>query len=643
MECILDLSDLKYSTNEDITAFYVRFRSNVCTLLRKKEEKEICLQDDILSPTFEDVIIVWCLEKIDTKLPKQVKNTFGEQLSTTHSLKDLHQEIFKVVPVLLESAEFKDVLVKEIKLEDGPEHNPLLNTEHDQLHNSDWDMMKQEDFIQDDHYDHKELDDDSEEPYCQKCDKTYTTQKLLQIHIAKNHKSASFKCKECGEKFSSKKKLSDHKVGHKLEDYVCEVCDMTFANKTKLKNHRIKVHGEIGLTKEEEAEQKKKNKEAAKQKRLQAASQEDSEPQKCDICGNTYKSEKHLLIHKRRTHTIEPSTCNECGKTFDTRRKLSDHMTSHKIEHCVCEFCDKVFTSKNNLKSHKHNHHMNISCDKCGRIFPSKHRFETHMRKFHNEPSVKKELLLNDEALKEFLKNGGKLECSMCGQGFVEGEAYTNHLKVVHKLCEPEKVPCEICGKLVTTVQMKKHVLTHTEQRMRCETCNRTFISQELMGAHICKHYACDQCDMKFIQNRNLQNHKLEHAGKFMHHCDQCEAMFKKVKSLGEHKRFVHRGIKRYTCAICPRKFAVSSALVNHMRAAHTGEKPYKCDECGASFAQKSGLNVHTRLHTNDYPFDCEVCGRKFRTLGTLKTHREAKLCGFTENDMFKNAIGVEN
>ena len=73
---------------------------------------------------------------------------------------------------------------------------------------------------------------------------------------------------------------------------------------------------------------------------------------------------------------------------------------------------------------------MNISCDKCGRIFPSKHRFETHMRKFHNEPSVKKELLLNDEALKEFLKNGGKLECSMCGQGFVEGEAYTNHLKV---------------------------------------------------------------------------------------------------------------------------------------------------------------------------------------------------------------------
>ena len=61
----------------------------------------------------------------------------------------------KVVPVLLESAEFKDVLVKEIKLEDGPEHNPLLNTEHDQLHNSDWDMMKQEDFIQDDHYDHK--------------------------------------------------------------------------------------------------------------------------------------------------------------------------------------------------------------------------------------------------------------------------------------------------------------------------------------------------------------------------------------------------------------------------------------------------------------------------------------------------------
>jgi KRAB domain-containing zinc finger protein len=47
--------------------------------------------------------------------------------------------------------------------------------------------------------------------------------------------------------------------------------------------------------------------------------------------------------------------------------------------------------------------------------------------------------------------------------------------------------------------------------------------------------------------------------------CDICEALFDKKKRLGEHKRFVHKGVRRYKCDQCPKKFAVKSGLNNHV------------------------------------------------------------------------------
>ena len=58
--------------------------------------------DEILSPTFEEIIVLWCLEKIDTRLPRQVKEAFGERVVGNVTLKDLQKEIFQYLPVLVE-------------------------------------------------------------------------------------------------------------------------------------------------------------------------------------------------------------------------------------------------------------------------------------------------------------------------------------------------------------------------------------------------------------------------------------------------------------------------------------------------------------------------------------------------------------
>ena len=69
-ENIIDLSDIKFSPKEDLNAFYQKFRASVCDHLVKSgfglEEEEV------LPPMCEELIVVWCLEKIDPSVPKQV-------------------------------------------------------------------------------------------------------------------------------------------------------------------------------------------------------------------------------------------------------------------------------------------------------------------------------------------------------------------------------------------------------------------------------------------------------------------------------------------------------------------------------------------------------------------------------------------
>ena len=58
-------------------------------------------EDEEMSPTLEEVIIVWCLEKIHPNLPKFVNQRFSEKINDDYSLFDIQEDIFEIIPSLL--------------------------------------------------------------------------------------------------------------------------------------------------------------------------------------------------------------------------------------------------------------------------------------------------------------------------------------------------------------------------------------------------------------------------------------------------------------------------------------------------------------------------------------------------------------
>ena len=86
--------------------FYKQLRAKFLDNLRKKGEKAkggmILAADETLTPSFEDTIVLWALEKIDARLPAKVRKDYEHRLSGDTYLVDLQPTIFQSIPSMLE-------------------------------------------------------------------------------------------------------------------------------------------------------------------------------------------------------------------------------------------------------------------------------------------------------------------------------------------------------------------------------------------------------------------------------------------------------------------------------------------------------------------------------------------------------------
>ena len=104
----LKVSELLYKSGSNHQTFYREFRSAISDNMKSKGHKIGYLNnkelkgDEEISPTFEETIVLWCLEKIDTRLPMHVSKTFGHQMVGNTTLKDLQVQIFQRIPSMIE-------------------------------------------------------------------------------------------------------------------------------------------------------------------------------------------------------------------------------------------------------------------------------------------------------------------------------------------------------------------------------------------------------------------------------------------------------------------------------------------------------------------------------------------------------------
>ncbi|CAG0895915.1 unnamed protein product [Darwinula stevensoni] len=219
-----------------------------------------------------------------------------------------------------------------------------------------------------------------------------------------------------------------------------------------------------------------------------------------------------------------------------------------------------------------------------------------------------------------------QLSCEACPQVFNSLRDLQTHRRV-HQTSRLEV--CLVCGKMVNSRYMKRHMLVHTEERpFACDQCSNAFRSSSELQIHRRTHlpgqlrytYMCEVCGRQFTQKGNLDSHRRIHTGERPFKCDFCPKAFSQKGNLDEHRR-IHTNEKPYCCEVCGARFLRQGQIRIHLRS-HTGQRPYPCTICPKRFKRLQTLRKHQRMHLDLRPYPCDICEKRFRDRDKLVVHR---------------------
>ena len=104
---LLRLADCKYKSGGNYYTYYRELYASICDNLRRKGDNDLngarLKEDEQISPTFKDYIILTALHNIDSRLPDKVKRDYELQLTQKDVyLSDIQTSIFQAIPAMLD-------------------------------------------------------------------------------------------------------------------------------------------------------------------------------------------------------------------------------------------------------------------------------------------------------------------------------------------------------------------------------------------------------------------------------------------------------------------------------------------------------------------------------------------------------------
>ena len=479
---------------------------------------------------------------------------------------------------------------------------------------------------------------------CDICNTSFESMRCLDDHKSLSHPDARYKCAECEFSCGDKRSLNAHLLAHSSVKFTCEFCGRQFFQDCDLKKHLL-LHS-------------------------------DENKQTCNYCGEVFLDktpyERHLLTHKNNP-IMMTQDCHKCGKLFLSIWDLNRHIKTHlDLSSNQCNECGKCFSSPWHLKRHKmtvHNEQRPYVCAKCDKTFKGRDNFRKHLKTHTHinltqckEENEKEEvkctgLYDNDRDTSEPIKIEED-QCFMCKQNL--GTESKNAVVVDHCYVRSACSMCSIVLKhkkkqiqeklpkqeIETTEKYSANLQDETTEKSNtnpqdhetvhiCDTCQMGFLFktwEELVehskACMLKKPFVCDICDMRFADEKDLDNHKLSsHRDdtkvvsllKGVYSCAECDFTCIDEKDILRRHLLIHASVK-YECSFCRKQFFRNHDLVRHMKI-HSDEKPFKCADCGKGFVDGANYRRHIVTHSTETPYACDLCNRSYASAWQLNRH----------------------
>lgn len=228
-----------------------------------------------------------------------------------------------------------------------------------------------------------------------------------------------------------------------------------------------------------------------------------------------------------------------------------------------------------------------------------------------------------------------KFTCDLCDHPeFAKMKLLAEHCKVVHNTLPKVKCCSDDCDSVLSTwrrlwIHKEKHF--PSSDRLRCPTCQKTYVTAAALENHIKKHntpYICTHCGKSFREIKTLRWHEHTHLKPLherkKHKCSYpgCEATFITKQACQNHIAMKHEKTFVSHCKEegCDKSFYTKKSYYEHLKNTH-GERKYMCDQCNFKARNKHAINVHREIHNEGKVYSCDLCSATFSVHRRLKDH----------------------
>ncbi|XP_028607738.2 myc-associated zinc finger protein isoform X2 [Podarcis muralis] len=228
-------------------------------------------------------------------------------------------------------------------------------------------------------------------------------------------------------------------------------------------------------------------------------------PAPAEGAGNTAGSGAGLVTTTASGKRIRKNhACEMCGKAFRDVYHLNRHKLSHSDEKPYqCPVCQQRFKRKDRMSYHVRSHdgavHKPYICSHCGKSFSRPDHLNSHVRQVHSTERP--------------------FKCETCEAAF----ATKDRLRA-HTVRHEEKVPCHVCGKMLSAAYITDHMKVHSQGPNHvCELCNKGFTTAAYLRVHAVKdhglaaprleRFLCKLCGVHCKTPAQLNGHLQTHAG----------------------------------------------------------------------------------------------------------------------------------
>jgi len=441
--------------------------------------------------------------------------------------------------------------------------------------------------------------------YCEHCDYSTLSRKVMVDHMANVHKDApTFSCEKCPYTAISLEELSNHnnlkhvKVQGKIH---CELCDYQAPAAYSMKSHMANRHG-IG----ESFPCDKCDYKAWCPAKLRDHVRVKHEGFfiQCEYCDHRTDQKGSMKKHVDAKHKKIRYPCTQCDLTFGSEKYMKDHIrVKHEGFRWRCDQCEFATTKANTLKEHVRVVHMGIKflCDQCDYQGNTSNLLREHMAAKHMEAFACPHCdysAVTIRWLKEHIKNkhpelkGGDLQCDRCEFSTNTYKSLNIHISIVHNSDNPrpETVMVKKEGKDGEYIVYKKG----SKAPAACSECDFVAADSGALKTHKAfKHkigdLKCDECDFVGAWSHQLDQHKKEHG---VYGCDQCSYIATLAKDLKKHIKYKHTNA--YPCDQCEYAATRADALRVHKESVHDKIR-WPCDLCDRICWAKSDLHKHKK------------------------------------------------